>query len=80
MYTIANGSTKGFKKGLPPGRRVPPLEALGFRDRRLQERNRAMKLLKQFDPVPQFQFDDEGLKAKMRRKLMALRENVRISR
>ena len=32
----------------------------------VQERNRAVKLLKQFDPVPQFQFDDEGLKSKMR--------------
>lgn len=26
-----------------------------------------MKLLKQFDPDPNWQFDDEGLKAKMRR-------------
>ena len=26
-----------------------------------------MKLLKQFDPVPHYEFDDEGLKAKMRR-------------
>ncbi|CAJ1331785.1 unnamed protein product [Effrenium voratum] len=32
-----------------------------------KERNRAVKLLKQFDPVPHYEFDDEGLKAKMRR-------------
>ncbi|CAJ1331787.1 unnamed protein product [Effrenium voratum] len=33
-----------------------------------KERNRAVKLLKQFDPVPHYEFDDEGLKAKMRPK------------
>mmetsp|Transcript_22239 Transcript_22239/g.40072 ORF Transcript_22239/g.40072 Transcript_22239/m.40072 type:complete len:136 (+) Transcript_22239:75-482(+) len=33
-----------------------------------KERNRACKLLKQFDPVPHYEFDDEGVKAKMRPK------------
>eukprot|EP00933_Yihiella_yeosuensis_P082191 TRINITY_DN95979_c0_g1_i1.p1 TRINITY_DN95979_c0_g1~~TRINITY_DN95979_c0_g1_i1.p1 ORF type:complete len:136 (-),score=34.25 TRINITY_DN95979_c0_g1_i1:139-546(-) len=33
-----------------------------------KERNRAVKLLKQFDPVPQYQFDDEGEKSKLRPK------------
>ena len=31
-----------------------------------EERNRAVKLLKQFDPIPRYEFDDEGYKSKMR--------------
>ncbi|CAE7616391.1 unnamed protein product [Symbiodinium sp. CCMP2456] len=31
-----------------------------------KERNRAVKLLKQFDPIPRYEFDDEGYKSKMR--------------
>eukprot|EP00927_Polykrikos_kofoidii_P023544 TRINITY_DN21660_c0_g2_i1.p1 TRINITY_DN21660_c0_g2~~TRINITY_DN21660_c0_g2_i1.p1 ORF type:complete len:134 (-),score=25.58 TRINITY_DN21660_c0_g2_i1:82-483(-) len=33
-----------------------------------KERNRAVKLLKQFDPIPHYEFDDEGVKARMRPK------------
>ncbi|OLQ01414.1 hypothetical protein AK812_SmicGene15841 [Symbiodinium microadriaticum] len=33
-----------------------------------KERNRAVKLLKQFDPIPRYEFDDEGYKSKMRPK------------
>ena len=33
-----------------------------------KERNRAVKLLKQFDPNPDYRFDDEGTKSKMRPK------------
>ncbi|CAE8638150.1 unnamed protein product [Polarella glacialis] len=33
-----------------------------------KERNRCVKLLKQFDPVPHFEFDDEGQKNKLRPK------------
>mmetsp|Transcript_8226 Transcript_8226/g.14985 ORF Transcript_8226/g.14985 Transcript_8226/m.14985 type:complete len:133 (-) Transcript_8226:218-616(-) len=33
-----------------------------------KERNRAVKLLKQFDPCPHYEFDDEGQKSKMRPK------------
>eukprot|EP00913_Durusdinium_trenchii_P021816 g20498.t1 len=36
-----------------------------------KDTNRAVKLLKQFDPVPHYEFDDEGLKAKMRPKKYA---------
>mmetsp|Transcript_49456 Transcript_49456/g.115648 ORF Transcript_49456/g.115648 Transcript_49456/m.115648 type:complete len:129 (+) Transcript_49456:61-447(+) len=33
-----------------------------------KERNRAVKLLKQFDPNPRYECDDEGLKSKMKLK------------
>eukprot|EP00406_Dinophysis_acuminata_P070699 CAMPEP_0179294114 /NCGR_PEP_ID=MMETSP0797-20121207/43726_1 /TAXON_ID=47934 /ORGANISM="Dinophysis acuminata, Strain DAEP01" /LENGTH=153 /DNA_ID=CAMNT_0021003291 /DNA_START=68 /DNA_END=528 /DNA_ORIENTATION=- len=33
-----------------------------------KERNRAVKLLKQFDPVPRYELDDEGFKKKMQPK------------
>ena len=33
-----------------------------------KERNRAVKLLKQFDPNPDYKFDDEGTKSKLRPK------------
>eukprot|EP00931_Biecheleriopsis_adriatica_P058157 TRINITY_DN34557_c0_g1_i1.p1 TRINITY_DN34557_c0_g1~~TRINITY_DN34557_c0_g1_i1.p1 ORF type:complete len:132 (-),score=34.27 TRINITY_DN34557_c0_g1_i1:316-711(-) len=33
-----------------------------------KERNRAVKLLKQFDPCPRYELDDEGLKSKMQPK------------
>mmetsp|Transcript_1411 Transcript_1411/g.5706 ORF Transcript_1411/g.5706 Transcript_1411/m.5706 type:complete len:133 (-) Transcript_1411:122-520(-) len=33
-----------------------------------KERNRAVKLLKQFDPMPKYEFDDEGFKNKMQPK------------
>eukprot|EP00928_Gymnodinium_smaydae_P062198 TRINITY_DN46114_c0_g1_i1.p1 TRINITY_DN46114_c0_g1~~TRINITY_DN46114_c0_g1_i1.p1 ORF type:complete len:155 (-),score=37.41 TRINITY_DN46114_c0_g1_i1:58-453(-) len=33
-----------------------------------KERNRAVKLLKQFDPIPMYDLDDEGQKSKMQPK------------
>mmetsp|Transcript_18787 Transcript_18787/g.28252 ORF Transcript_18787/g.28252 Transcript_18787/m.28252 type:complete len:132 (+) Transcript_18787:134-529(+) len=33
-----------------------------------KEKNRAVKLLKQFDPIPKYEFDDEGLKANLQPK------------
>ncbi|CAK0839724.1 unnamed protein product [Prorocentrum cordatum] len=33
-----------------------------------KERNRAVKLLKQFDPIPRYEMDDEGQKTKMQPK------------
>ena len=33
-----------------------------------KEQNRAVKLLKQFDPIPHYEFDDEGFKSVMKPK------------
>eukprot|EP00401_Gymnodinium_catenatum_P021456 CAMPEP_0117550108 /NCGR_PEP_ID=MMETSP0784-20121206/48509_1 /TAXON_ID=39447 /ORGANISM="" /LENGTH=95 /DNA_ID=CAMNT_0005347113 /DNA_START=55 /DNA_END=338 /DNA_ORIENTATION=+ len=38
------------------------------RSKTSKERNRAVKLLKQFDPIPHYEHDDEGVKAKMQPK------------
>lgn len=38
------------------------------RSKTSKERNRAVKLLKQFDPIPKYEHDDEGQKSKMQPK------------